>query len=459
MKFKSFLCALCASIALGSCSYDDGELWTAVNDQESRISALEKWQATVETTLSSLQGILTATDYITGVTEGTDEDGNTYYTFTFLHSDAITLYVNDDSEVSGSSTISVGQDSNGYYWTVDGEAVTDSDGNIVYMNSSNNISLTVSEDGTYATLTIGEVSVDVLLEVTIPVVSVTEGDDATYTINLDGTTIVVPKYLNLSSYLNSEYTYSTAGGSTTHALNSTLPESYVIKILDTTFDEGWSFSVDHEQITVTYGTDPTTTTITFLISDGQTQTIMKDVTFTVSNEVAWTTITYTGTQITIPEGAAKIKVVSSSDVTAFTGESQTFVDHICTPLKNDEDVTDIDLSGVNASSCVFMTNAFYTGTSTEYNTHIKSIILPAGITAFYDRIFMNCSALESVTFTRTDNHYGADNSMNTSFDGCTLANLKIYVYSGELDWYKTNWASSGYSNLVTLANNIYAFNE
>ena len=42
MKLKSILCVVFAATLLGSCSYDDGDLWDAVNGQEERISALEK---------------------------------------------------------------------------------------------------------------------------------------------------------------------------------------------------------------------------------------------------------------------------------------------------------------------------------------------------------------------------------------------------------------------------------
>lgn len=34
MKIKTLVCALCATTVLGSCSFDDGELWNAVNSQE-----------------------------------------------------------------------------------------------------------------------------------------------------------------------------------------------------------------------------------------------------------------------------------------------------------------------------------------------------------------------------------------------------------------------------------------
>lgn len=90
MKIKTILCTLCAVTVLGSCSYDDDGLWDAVNGQEERISALEKWQKTVVDQLNSLQGILTATDYVTNV-EKVEKDGAQGYKISFLHANAITL--------------------------------------------------------------------------------------------------------------------------------------------------------------------------------------------------------------------------------------------------------------------------------------------------------------------------------------------------------------------------------
>ena len=97
MKLKTILCAVFAATLLGSCNYDDGELWDAVNGQEERISALEKWQKTVNEQLNSLQGILTAADYVTEVTS-VEKDGKKGYKISFLHADPITLYYNENNE-------------------------------------------------------------------------------------------------------------------------------------------------------------------------------------------------------------------------------------------------------------------------------------------------------------------------------------------------------------------------
>lgn len=91
MKIKTILCTLCAVTVLGSCSYDDDGLWDAVNGQEERISALEKWQKTVVDQLNSLQGILTATDYVTNV-EKVEKDGAQGYKISFLYNPQIEMF-------------------------------------------------------------------------------------------------------------------------------------------------------------------------------------------------------------------------------------------------------------------------------------------------------------------------------------------------------------------------------
>ena len=137
MKIKTILCAVFAATLMGSCNYDDGELWDAVNGQEERISALEKWQKTVVEQLNSLQGILTATDYITNV-EKVTKDGKEGYKISFLHAAPITLYYNDDKEVSGTGENIIGvaeeEGTGKWYWTLDGEALI-VDGKTVYVLS------------------------------------------------------------------------------------------------------------------------------------------------------------------------------------------------------------------------------------------------------------------------------------------------------------------------------------
>ncbi|MDF9830056.1 PL29 family lyase N-terminal domain-containing protein [Parabacteroides sp. PF5-6] len=123
---------LTAAVLLGGCKYDDTELWDAVNGQAARIAALEQWQTTVNSNISTLQGLVSAlgdNDYITGVTPfASPEPGG--YTITFSKSSPITLYhgTNGTNGKDGSTPI-IGVEeypsgSGVYYWTINGEWLT-----------------------------------------------------------------------------------------------------------------------------------------------------------------------------------------------------------------------------------------------------------------------------------------------------------------------------------------------
>ena len=162
MKIKTLVCALCATTVLGSCSFDDGELWNAVNSQEERLSALEKWQKSVEAQLGALQGIISATDYVTGV-EAVEKDGVKGYKISFLHAQPITLYYNEGGEISGSSSVGVAQEegTNKYYWTMDGEPLM-VDGKKVYVSGNDAVSMKPNaENPEIFDLTIGDYTVTV----------------------------------------------------------------------------------------------------------------------------------------------------------------------------------------------------------------------------------------------------------------------------------------------------------
>ena len=136
---KLFTILSIVAICLSSCSYDDTDLTNRVENLENRVTALEKLCKEMNSNISALQTIVEAlqnNDYVTGVTP-VEENGKVVgYTITFVKSAPITIYHGKDG-VDGSDgkdgytpVIGVEQDSDGiYYWTLDGEWLTDSDGN------------------------------------------------------------------------------------------------------------------------------------------------------------------------------------------------------------------------------------------------------------------------------------------------------------------------------------------
>lgn len=128
--------AVCAcSFGLFSCDdYDDTDIRNDIENLEDRVAALEEWQQSVNTNIQSLQGLVAALesrDYITGVTPIKEGDEEVGYTITFQNGEPITI---KNGENGSTPAIGIAKDTDGrYYWTLDGEALTDEDGNKVYL--------------------------------------------------------------------------------------------------------------------------------------------------------------------------------------------------------------------------------------------------------------------------------------------------------------------------------------
>ena len=426
MKLKTILCAVFAATLLGSCNYDDGELWDAVNGQEERISALEKWQKTVNEQLNSLQGILTAADYVTEVTS-VEKDGKKGYKISFLHADPITLYYNENNEVSGSgdNAIGVDKDDTGWFWTMGGKPLEIETGKKVYVTGET-ITATYNPDSNSYTIKIGNQTLEVAeAPVVHPIKGVTtEGNIVTVEL-ADGSTVELVKYIDLSKLMQDKY--SDAEGTKTYDLK--LPNGYIIDLLGNLPDE-WIIKVDNSTLTVTY---PSTGKIIvkFLISDGQTQTIIKTVSFEVGEPMLeWTTIEYTGSDITIEalKGASNIKVIG--DTQSAIANSHNVTKYIKLDTSG---VVNLDLSEVIHNNIV-PANAFFNGGSSS-NTHIETIILPKTITGFYKDVFKNCTALKSVTIPAS-----TCIGYNDIFSGCEALKY-IYVPKNLVDEYQSKWTN------------------
>ena len=137
--------------------YDDSALWDKVNDHEERLAALEKWQEQTNQSIAAMQELLNTTDMITGVTAVTEDGETVGYTITFLHSDPITIYNGakgadgeDGADGADGQTPQIGlaqaEDGN-WYWTLNGETLTDADGNPIRANGLDGADGEDGEDG------------------------------------------------------------------------------------------------------------------------------------------------------------------------------------------------------------------------------------------------------------------------------------------------------------------------
>ncbi len=144
---KTLTLLLLAALTLAACKYDDSELWEQVNQnteelaaQAARIAALEAWQAETNTNIQALQTLLSTTDYITAVTPVVKDGVEVGFTISFLNTPAITIYhgtKGDKGDKGDTPQIGAAQAEDGnWYWTLNGEFLTDADGNLIRANGT-----------------------------------------------------------------------------------------------------------------------------------------------------------------------------------------------------------------------------------------------------------------------------------------------------------------------------------
>lgn len=144
---KTLTLLLLAALTLAACKYDDSELWEQVNQnteelaaQAARIAALEAWQAETNTNIQALQTLLSTTDYITAVTPVVKDGVEVGFTISFLNTPAITIYhgtKGDKGDKGDTPQIGATQaDDGNWYWTLNGELLTDTDGNPIRANGT-----------------------------------------------------------------------------------------------------------------------------------------------------------------------------------------------------------------------------------------------------------------------------------------------------------------------------------
>ena len=123
-------------LSLVSCTeYDEVAMWNKNEDMESRLAALEELCSRLNTNIVSLQQIVEAlqgNDYVTGVVPVVENGETVGYTISFSKSGPVTIYHGKKGENGQNGTtpvIGVEQDTDGlYYWTLDGEWLTDDEG-------------------------------------------------------------------------------------------------------------------------------------------------------------------------------------------------------------------------------------------------------------------------------------------------------------------------------------------
>ena len=462
---KTLTLLLLAALTLAACKYDDSALWEQVNQnteelaaQAARIAALEAWQAETNTNIEALQTLLSTTDYITAVTPVVKDGVEVGFTISFLNTPAITIYhgtKGDKGDKGDTPQIGAAQDDDGnWYWTLNGEFLTDTDDNPIRANGTQGEQGPAGDDAPLPQLATGkklneqQITTDsqnkdiepdaIYLSVdggqtwtrvsgekgeqgdtgaTGPKgdsffkgIDTTHADYVTFTL-ADGSTFQVPRYTGIG------LTFDVPGVSLPYGQtakiqcivtgidNPTADDLYLITVPD-----GWKASISVNLIlTVTPPAD-----ITSGVATGEILVML-------DNKKGSTTIgripVFCGTELTIGNlqpGQLATLIGSRIDLKSITVTSGEINDDDWEAIKRNKDMlTDLDLAGTTYTGDDAAKFA-YTGHMGD-NSTLQTIKLPQGITDISDYAFNHCSSLTSIDFPVALNTIG-----NYAFFGCSL---------------------------------------
>ena len=141
----------------GGDDYDDTAIRNEITDLANRVAKLEQLCQQMNTNISSLQTIVNAlqqNDFITAVVPVTQGGKVIGYTITFSRSGAITIYHGTDGadgkdgKDGSTPQVSVKKDTDGiYYWTLNGEWLTDEAGNKIQAEGKDGANGSNGNDG------------------------------------------------------------------------------------------------------------------------------------------------------------------------------------------------------------------------------------------------------------------------------------------------------------------------
>ena len=471
---KTLTLLLLAALTLAACKYDDSELWEQVNQnteelaaQAARIAALEAWQAETNTNIEALQTLLSTTDYITAVTPVVKDGVEVGFTISFLNTPSITIYhgtKGDKGDTGDTPQIGAAQGDDGnWYWTLNGELLTDTDGNPIRANGTQGEQGDQGPAGddaplpqlaTGAKLNEQQITTDsqnkdiepdaIYLSVdggkTWTRVSGEQGDtgstgptgpqgdsffESVDTKNADyvifklannGGTFQVPRYTGIG------LTFDVPGVSLPYGQtakiqcivtgidNPTADDLYLITVPD-----GWKASISVNLIlTVTAPAD-----ITSGVATGEILVML-------DNKKGSTTIgritVFCGTELTIGNlqpGQLATLIGSRIDLKSITVTSGEINDDDWAAVKSQGSLTDLDLAGATYTG-TNAANIVYTG-HLGGNSILQTLKLPQGVTGIGDYAFNHCSSLTSIDFPVALNTIG-----NYAFFGCSsLKSIEI----------------------------------
>ena len=447
----SMVCA--CMFGLSSCGddYDDSELRGDIENLDSRITALEEWQKSVNTDIRSLQSLVEALedkDYVTAVTPLEDGTG---YVISFLKSGNVTIKNGEQGEKGEDGTtpvISVKQDSDGkHYWTVNGEwlldngnkmpvtgekgdkgdnGVSGSDGLTPYIGDNGNWWIGTSDTGVKAQgdAIFAKDGIDYTSDL----------DNVIFTL-ADGTKITLPRTSALTVGFESYETFMLTP--TTNVINIVLPETlkeedytalvaevkneagvgmdfqtraasspWQVKLTEPTFTNGKYQNNAKVTVTATGANNGDKAILKITLIDNRGKEISASRVLEYFNGVI---VDISAGELSNVLSGITLTNINALKVTGTLNETDfKYIRENLTALEV------LDLSGTNMTVFPNRALAFYHGE----NTTLKEVILPEGLISIEEAAFANCTALEKLNVPSTVNTLGRwilENTKVTSF--------------------------------------------
>ena len=449
MKKLFFL--LAAVVWMGSCGddYDDSALRGRVDGLEDRIEQLEELCQRMNTNISSLQTLVEAlqqNDYVTGVVPVMQGGETVGYTISFTKSEPVTIYHGEQGDKGATPVMGVEEIDGIYYWTVDGEPLTDNDGNRIPASARDGApgatpQFKIEEGYWHVSYNDGE-SWQQLGQATgdkgdpgIPggdsiFASVEETDDAVIFTLADGeTTITIPRRQALSVAFTegNVLEFDVDETKTVHyTITGGTPEN-VVKAELQNLDGGYTLRTtptDATRGTIEIAAAiPTVNRVIVSVSDG-TQTIMTAI--SVSGKEG-----FDGSTITVATPGTLADLLADYDKTTITeltvvGNLDNRDISILNVLPN---LSVLDMEQVNLeimpnsafSSKSSLTSIKLPKTLKVIDSHafnssglIGNLTIPDGVTTIKGNTFSNCSGLTSLTLSENLTTIGI-----SAFRGCT----------------------------------------
>lgn len=439
----SMVCA--CMFGLSSCGddYDDSELRGDIENLDSRITALEEWQKSVNTDIRSLQSLVEALedkDYVTAVTPLEDGTG---YVISFLKSGNVTIKHGEQGEKGEDGTtpvISVKQDSDGkHYWTVNGEwlldngnkmpvtgekgdkgdnGVSGSDGLTPYIGDNGNWWIGTSDTGVKAQgdAIFAKDGIDYTSDL----------DNVIFTL-ADGTKITLPRTSALTVGFESYETFMLTP--TTNVINIVLPETlkeedYTALVAEVKNEAGvgmdfqtraasspWQVKLTKPTFTNGKYQNNAKVTVTATGANNGDKAILKITLIdNRGKEISASRVLeyFNGVIVDISAGELS-KVLSGITLTNInalkvTGTlNETDFKYI---RENLTALEVLDLSGTNMTVFPNRALAFYSTMGLSENTTLKKVVLPEGLETIGNSAFAMCSALEEINIPSTVTQLG-----------------------------------------------------